>query len=100
MKSLVFIKYQISFHHQKSKNSISTSIDFKNNLSISVNSNTINHENLILSSTDYITKSYRHIYDNILIIEYPLIREELIAIEKDLEKASTVMTLNIDTGMY
>ncbi|CAF3706752.1 unnamed protein product [Rotaria sordida] len=45
---------------------------------------------------DYITKSYRHIYDNVLIIEYPLIREELTIIENDLEKASTVVTFDID----
>jgi hypothetical protein len=52
------------------------------------------------SHSDYITKSYRHIYDNVLIIEYPLIREELTLIENDLDKASTVITLNIDTGMF
>ncbi|CAF3388923.1 unnamed protein product [Rotaria sp. Silwood1] len=46
---------------------------------------------------DYITKSYRHIYDNVLIIEYPLIREELTTIENNLEKASTIVTFNIDT---
>ncbi|CAF4408540.1 unnamed protein product, partial [Adineta steineri] len=46
---------------------------------------------------DYITKSYRHIFDSILIIEYPLIRDELTIIENDLEKASTIMTLDINT---
>jgi len=61
--------------------------------------NKINH-NKITFYSDYITNSYRHIYDNILIIEYPLIHEELTAIENDLEKASTVITFNIDLGIF
>ncbi|UJR10317.1 hypothetical protein I4U23_014523 [Adineta vaga] len=57
----------------------------------------INHFQQQFIDLDYITKSYRHIYDNILIIEYPLIRDELQTIEKNLDKASTIHTLNIDT---
>lgn len=48
---------------------------------------------------DYITRCYRHIRDNVLIIEYPIIRDELTMIENDLEKANTIITWDIDSGI-
>ena len=59
------------------------------------NSSSLNpHPDLRL---DYITKSFRHIHDHILLIEHPLVREEFTSIEKDLEKASTAMSWAIET---
>ena len=50
------------------------------------------------SRLDYITQSYRRVFDHVLMIDYPLIREEFTGIENDLAQASTIITWNIDTG--
>lgn len=47
-------------------------------------------------SIGYITESYRHIYDHVLIIEHPLIRGEYESIVVDLEKMRTTFTWSID----
>ena len=99
MKFHVSIKYPTFLSLLPSKNSTSTSIDFKIIYSISVLSIQSTNPTIFLPFfSEYITKSYRHIFDHILIIEQPIIQDELTSIENNLDKASSVISLNIDRG--